>query len=162
MLCSRCSTNLPQGSEFCLKWGQRVTSGADNPALAPVPASVVAGQQPLRAPRKRRIVPWLLVLVLLGAGLWAATSESPIARHLQEFVGWSHVRTIVDAEVSVNTRSFSSYEFTAPPGALKVTVTRNFNASTGSPHNGNTNETAKDHDTGIMEVFDRCRIGGVE
>jgi hypothetical protein len=42
----------------------------------------------------------------------------PVAQQVQEFVRWSHAQTIVDAPVSVNPRSFSSWQFTVPPGAL--------------------------------------------
>jgi len=101
---------------------------------------------------QRRIFPWLLVLFVLGAVLWTTTSESPTAQEVQEFVGWSHAQTIVDAAVSVNPRSFSSCEFTVRPGALKVSVTGDFSVSASSPHNGNINETGKDRDAGI-EVF---------
>jgi hypothetical protein len=151
VLCSLCSTNLPDGSQFCLKCGQPVISTADSAALAPAPASGIARPQPLRVRRQRRIVLWLLVLVLLGAVMWAATSESPAAQQVQEFVRWSHAQTIVDAAVSVNPRSFSSCEFTVPPGALNVSVTGEFSAAAGSPRNGtsNRNESGKDRDPGI-------------
>jgi len=151
VLCSRCSTNLPDGSQFCLKCGQPVISTANSAALAPVPAPGVARPQPLRAQRQSRIVLWLLVLVLLGAVLWAAISESPAAQQVQEFVRWSHAQTIVDAAVSVNPRSFSSREFTVPPGALNVSVTGEFSAAASSPRNGNGkgNESGQDRDTGI-------------
>jgi hypothetical protein len=97
-----------------------------------------------------RIILWLLVLVLLGAVLWAATGESPAAQQVQEFVGWSHAQTIEDAAVSVNPRGFLSYQFTVPSGALNVSVTGEFNAAAGSPRNGNSsNESGKDGDTGI-------------
>jgi hypothetical protein len=151
VLCSLCSTNLPDGSQFCLKCGQPVISTANSAALAPAPASGTARPQPLRARGQRRIVLWLLVLVLLGAVMWAATSESPAAQQVQEFVRWSHAQTIVDAAVSVNPRSFSACEFTVPPGALNVSVTGEFSAAAGSPRNGNgnRNESGKDRDPGI-------------
>ena len=150
MLCSQCSANLPEGSQFCLKCGQPVTSTADSAALAPVPASGLKRPQALRARGQGRIILWLLVLVLLGAVLWAATSERPAAEQVQEFVGWSHAQTIEDAAVSVNPRSFLSYQFTVPSGALNVSVTGEFSAVAGSPRNGNSsNESGKDRDTGI-------------
>jgi hypothetical protein len=150
--CGKCGTNLHRSAQFCLKCGQPVISTADSAALAPVAASGLEGPQPLRARRQGGIILWLLVLVLLGAVLWAATSESPAAQQVQEFVGWSHAQTIEDAEVSVNPRRFLSYEFTVPPGALKVSVTGEFSAAAGPPRNGNSNEGGKDRDTGI-EAF---------
>jgi hypothetical protein len=151
VLCSQCSTTLPDGSQFCLKCGQPVISTANSAARAPVPASGLARLQPLQARRQRRTVLWLLVLVLLGAVLWATTSKGPAAQQVQEFVRWSQAQTIVDSAVSVNPRSFSSCMFTVPPGALDVSVTGEFSAAAGSPRNrnGNSNESAKDRDTGI-------------
>jgi hypothetical protein len=144
--CSKCGTSLHRTAEFCLKCGQPVISTANSAALAPVPA---AQPQPLRAHRQRRIVLWLLVLVLSGAVLWTATSESPAAEQALEFVRSSHAQTIVDAAVSVNPRSFSSSQFTVPPGALNVSVTGEFSAAAANPRNGNSNENGKDRDTGI-------------
>jgi hypothetical protein len=123
---------------------------ANNAAPAP-PSSGLARPQPLQALWQRRIVLWMLVLVLLGAVLWAATSESPAAQQVQEFVGWSHAQTVVDTVVSVNPRSFSSCEFTVPPGALNASVAGDFSVAPGGPRNGyrNGNESGKDRDTGI-------------
>ena len=70
MLCSRCSQNLPDGSQFCLKCGQSVLSATNSAALATTSP----------APRwQRLILLWLLLLTLLGAMLWAVTSEIPAA-----------------------------------------------------------------------------------
>ncbi len=114
-------------------------------------ALATARPEPLRSGRQRRIVPWLLVLVLLGAVLWAATGESPAAQQVQKFVGWSHAQTIIDAPVSAKPRSFWSCEFTVPPGALHVSVTGEFSAAADSLRNGNgsRDESGKDADNGI-------------
>jgi hypothetical protein len=150
--CNRCRTNLPDGSDFCPKCGRRVFSTIDSVALAPAPGSKLARAQRLRAKQRRRVVPWLLVLVVLGAVVWAATSERPSARQVQELVGWSHAQTIVDAAVAVDPRGFSAFEFTVPPGALDVRVAGDFSAAAASLRNTNSKETRKDLDTGI-EAF---------
>ena len=145
MLCSQCSQNLPDGSQFCLKCGQSVLS-ATNSAALPTASP---------APRwQRLILLWLLLLTLLGAMLWAVTSETPAAQEVQEFVRWSHEQTIIDTPVSVNPRSFSSCEFAVPPGALDVSVTGEFSTGPGSPSHGNgsSNDNGKDRDNGI-EAF---------
>lgn len=149
MWCNRCRTNLPDGSDFCPKCGRRVFSTIDSVALAPLPGSELARAQRLRAPRRRRVIPWLLALMVLGAVVWAATSERPSARQVQELVGWSHAQTIVDAAVSVDSRGFSTFEFTVPPGALDVGVAGDFSAIAASPRNRNSKETGKDLDPGI-------------
>ena len=151
MFCSRCSTNLPDGSQFCLKCGQPVMSAANSAAFPTAPTSVSMRRTPLRARQQRRIVVWLFVLVLLGVGLWAATSGGPVAQQVQEFVRWSHAQTILDAPASVTPRSFSSWQFTVPPGALNVSVTGEFSVAVGSPRpgNGSSNDIGKDRDTAI-------------
>jgi len=187
VLCTRCSTNLPDGSQFCLKCGQGVDARAKSVALATIPVeptceecgtslppssefclkcgrpvissglflspAVPAGlesPQASPAPRRPRIVPWLLVLLLLTAMLWMATSETPAALQLQEFVRWSHVETIVDTALALKPGSFSSSEFTVPRGALSVSVAGEFSEAPSSPRKGGkSNESGKDHDTNI-------------
>lgn len=105
----------------------------------------------LRARRRRRILSWSFVPVLLGALLWVATSRSPAAQQVQEFVHWSQVQTIVDAQAAVNPGSFWSHEFTVPPGAMDVSVTGEFAASAVSPRRGTgkSKQNAQDRDNGI-------------
>jgi hypothetical protein len=157
VLCNRCSANLPDGSQFCLKCGQPVPSPENAAALATAPVVLPANVAPVsvapvRTPRPRRITLWILCLVLLGVVVWAANSESPSAQQVQEFVRWSHAQTIVDTSVSVNPHGFSSSKFTVPQGALNVTVTGDFSA-TASPRDGNENRSSKesknDHDPNI-------------
>jgi len=125
-------------------------SAADSVALAIAEAKALA----LRGRKQRRILLWLFVLALLGVALWAATSQSPAAQEVQEFVHWSQAQTIVDSPLPVNPRSFSSREFTVPPGALDVSVTGEFTASANRLHrgNGSNNESGKDRDNGV-EVY---------
>jgi ribosomal protein L40E len=146
--CVTCGASLPPTAAFCLKCGKPAPSTGNLEALATVLAECMAF---LRARRQRRILVWAFVLVLLGAVLWAVTGESPAAQEVQEFVHWSQAQTVVDASVSVNPRSFSSHEFTVPPGALDVTVTGEFSASPVGPRHGkgNGNESGKDADNGI-------------
>ena len=151
-VCSKCGTIVPQSAEFCQNCGQPVISTANRMTLAPVSASEIAALPPWPARRQRRVVPLLLlVLVLLGAVLWALTSKGPAAQQVQEFVHWSQEQTIIDSSISVNPHSFSPHMFTVPPGALDVSVNGEFSALATSPHNrsGNVNESVKDHDPGI-------------
>jgi RNA polymerase subunit RPABC4/transcription elongation factor Spt4 len=148
--CGHCGKGLPPAAAFCPQCGRPVMSAANSVALAIAEAKSLA----LRARRKRRILLWLFVLALFGVALWAATSQSPEAEEVQEFVHLSQAQTIVDAPVPVNPRSFSSREFTVPPGALDVSVTGEFTASANSPRrsNGRDNGGGKDHDNGV-EVY---------
>lgn len=187
MFCSWCGTKLPDGSQFCLKCGQKAGAAPDNTSVATIPARSACSKcgtrlpsdisscpkcgQPvmaaansaamasavadamalLRARRQGRILLWSFVPVLLGALLWVATSQSPAAQEVQEFVHWSQAQTIVDAQAAVNPHSVWSHEFTVPPGALDVSVSGEFTALPNSPRQGNSRGTGsgKDHDSGI-------------
>jgi hypothetical protein len=90
-----------------------------------------------------------LILALLGALVWAATSESPTAQQAQELVSWSHEQTIVDTSILVKAGSFSASTFTVPPGALKVSVNGEFSAVVTDPRGNGNKESGKDGDAGI-------------
>jgi hypothetical protein len=117
-------------------------------ALASAVADAVAL---LRVRRRRRILMWSFVPVLLVGFLWLATSRRPAAQEVQEFVHWSQVQTIVDGQAAINPGSFWSHEFTVPPGALDVSITGEFSASAVSPQRSTNknNKTGKDRDNGI-------------
>jgi len=91
------------------------------------------------------VVPWLVIVVLLGALLWVGTSESPAAQRVQEFVRSSHEQTILDAPIAVGQHSFFSTKFTVPAGALNVSVAGNFGvaADTGSESSRSRNPEGK-------------------
>jgi len=146
--CAKCGTSLPRDALSCPKCGQPATSTASAEALASAVADASAF---LRARRQRRILRWSFVAVLFAALLWLATSRSPAAQEVQEFVHWSQVQTIVDGQAGVNPGSFWSHEFTVPPGALDVSVTGEFSSSVVTPRRANSksNQTAKDRDNGI-------------
>jgi hypothetical protein len=96
------------------------------------------------------MIPWLLLLALLGAMLWLATSETPSAQQMQEFVRWSHTETIVDTVLSVNPRSFYSCEFTVPRSARSISIAGEFSETPGTVRkSGKSNESGKDRDTAI-------------
>jgi len=146
VLCSRCGTNLPDGSQFCLKCGERVPSPVNGAALATVPVAA-----PAKKPRLGRILLGVLLAVSLAAIMWAGTSESPEAQQVQEFVRWSHAETIVDTNVPVNPHGFSSSKFAVPQGALNVRITGDFGASSlrDGYENRGTKEIKNDRDPGI-------------
>ncbi len=92
---------------------------------------------------------WLLIVPLLGAVLWVAMSQGPAAQ-VQELVHWSHSETIVDAALSVNPRSFSSFKFSVPAGTQSISITGEFSAAPDTPRKaGNRNATGKDRDADI-------------
>jgi hypothetical protein len=149
-LCANCGKRLPPTGAFCLHCGRPVESQANRVSVAINEARTFA----VRARRQRRVVILLSGLVLLGVALWVAIGRGPAAGEVQEFVRWSQAQTIVDASVPLNPRSFSSHEFTIPPGALDVIVDGEFAASPGSQRHtiGSKNEGGKDPDDRI-EVY---------
>jgi hypothetical protein len=66
---------------------------------------------------------------LLGAILWAATSESPFAQGIQEIVGWKHDQTILDTPFSVTAHNFRYYKFDLPEGSMNVSILGQFTSS---------------------------------
>lgn len=148
--CDQCGATLSPTAEFCRMCGRPVIAPANGSDLPSVLPPGFEPLQPLPVRRPHQIVAWVLVLLFLGAVLWAATSETPEAQQVQEFVHWAHTQTVVDAALSVNPGSFSSSEFTVPPGALSVSLAGEFSETPGSPRKREKSHgTGKDGDTGI-------------
>ena len=110
--CSKCGASLPEEAQFCLKCGKPVSSPPKTPAVVEVPAP--AEVTPPR--RKRRVLLWLLLAILVGVILWAVTSDSTGAQQVQEFVGWKQDRPILDSAFSVGPHTFRYYKFALPEG----------------------------------------------
>lgn len=149
MLCSRCSTNLPEGSQFCLKCGQSLAVASAPLALASSNPTVLTTVSTSRAQPQLAHSSWrpriLLLpfgLALLAAALWVGTSESPTAQQVQEFLRWSHAETVVDKPISIAPRSSASCKFTIPQGALNVSLAGQFSV-TASPRSGKQNRESK-------------------
>jgi hypothetical protein len=72
---------------------------------------------------------WVLLGLLLGSILWAATSDNPFAQGVQELVGWKHDQTILETPFSVSARNFRYYKFDLPEGSTNVSIVGQFTAS---------------------------------
>ncbi len=133
MLCSKCAEFLPDDARFCLQCGQAV----DRTAVTAAPASKSPASkrttQPAR-PRKPRSPIWVFLLLLLVAIWWAASSDNTVAQQFRDLASGAHTEAITEKSFVVGPRSFSSYKFTVPSGAVNVSVSGQFNA-TGSPEN---------------------------
>lgn len=125
LACSKCGAELPPEAQFCLQCGKPVRVQAK---AAPSPKPAAAAPAP-QTRRKRHIVLWtVLAIVLLGV-VWAGTSESPMAQSIQDLVGWKHDQTILDKPFTVGPRTFRYYKFALPPGSLNVAMVGQFTAS---------------------------------
>jgi ribosomal protein L40E len=144
LFCSKCSTELPDESQFCLKCGQPVAIPGVGAAVAVAGncAAAAAAPAPVPMPKlvRRRSKPktaiWLIVL-MLPAIAWVVLSNNSAAQELREFIIMSHTETIIEDTFPVRPRSFSSFKFTVPPGAIHVSVNGQFSTSRGSNNENN-------------------------
>jgi hypothetical protein len=95
--------------------------------------------------RTRRLVISLFLLVVLGAVVWVVASESPVAQGIQEFVGWKHDQTVVDAPFSIFPRGFRYYKFALPEGSVNVDIIGQFSVTGEAPKPGSAK--GKDNDS---------------
>jgi ribosomal protein L40E len=192
VVCSKCAASLPDGSEFCLKCGQRVNPSATATAAvatglacskcgaplaegaqvcpkcgkptsitakeASTPVEVIPPLAPVRR-RKRRVVPWVLLAIVVAAVVWVAASDNPYAQGVQELVGWKHDQTILDAPFSVGAHTFRYYKFNLPEGSVNVAIVGQFAASMDASKNnrsGNDNNMDNKKDSSAengIEVY---------
>jgi hypothetical protein len=147
--CSKCGATLPDEAQFCLKCGKAV-------ALPPkVPVKVDPPTVNVVAPpiKKRRIMLWVLLGLLLGAILWAASSDSPFAQGIQELVGWKHDQTILEAPFSVTARNFRYYKFDLPEGSMNVSILGQFTSSAEKKSAAAKPKDGADGDDNDVEVY---------
>lgn len=123
--CSQCGASLPDEALYCLKCGKPVSQPPKEPVRVEAP---VVSMAPPRI-RMRRIVLWVFVGLILGAILWAATSDSPFAQGIQELVGWKHDQTVIETPFSVSAHNFRYYKFDLPEGSMNVSVIGQFTAA---------------------------------
>ena len=125
--CSKCGASLPDEAQFCLKCGKPVSSPAVNSPLNDSTVVEVIPRAKLPQPkRKRRVILWILLVVLVGVVVWAVTSDSSGAQQLQEFVGLKQDRVILDSSFSVGPHTFLYYKFALPEGSVNVAVVGQF------------------------------------
>jgi ribosomal protein L40E len=147
--CSKCGATLPDEAQFCLKCGKPVSLPPkervkiDEPIVEFAPPRLKMG----------RLVLWVVVGVFLGAILWAATSESPFAQTIQEFVGWKHDQTILDTPFSVTGRNFRYYKFDLPEGSMNVSIVGQFTSSSGERKTAAMKSASADGDDNEVEAY---------
>lgn len=147
--CSKCGATLPDEAQFCLKCGKPVSLPLKEPVKMEEP---VVELGPPRV-KKRRIVLWVLLGLLLGAILWAATSENPFAQGVQELVGWKHDQTILETPFSVTARNFRYYKFDLPEGSTNVSIVGQFTASTTEKKAGSAKPNPGETEDTDVEVY---------
>jgi hypothetical protein len=138
--CSACGASLPDEAQFCLKCGKPVSSPPKSPAVVEeTPRAEIQ-----RPRRKRRVLVWTLLAILVGVILWVLNSDSQGAQQVQEFVGWKQDRSILDSAFSVGPHNFRYYKFALPEGSVNVTVVGQFKSAADSPSIANRKNQASD------------------
>lgn len=158
LACSKCGATLPEEAQFCSKCGKPVSLPAKT---ATIPEPAAAGQvipSPVPRPKhKLRLVLGSVLALLLVATLWAATSDSPYAQGIQDFVGWKHYQTILQTPFSVSAHNFRYYKFSLPPGSMNVSIVGQFSSlSDGNKNRGDRKSADKDNgdkDADSIEVY---------
>jgi zinc-ribbon domain len=131
-VCSSCGTRLPDGSQFCLQCGQFVSP---DPNVLIVDAERISPPaKPRKTGSKRRIVAGAFLLAFAAAASWLAMSDAGPAQQLREDIIGYREQNIADTPLLVNPRGYSYYKFTVPPGAVKVLISGQFDA-TGASEN---------------------------
>ena len=147
--CSKCGATLPDEAQFCLKCGKPVSLPPKERVKIEEPIIELA---PPRL-KKGRIALGVLLGVCLGAILWAATSESPFAQAVQEFVGWKHDQTILETPFSVSARNFRYYKFDLPEGSMNVSIVGQFTSSSTEKKSPGTKSPAADGEDNDIEGY---------
>jgi hypothetical protein len=148
--CSKCGATLPDEAQFCLICGKPVSSAAKEPMVV----EVIPRAKLPQPKRKRRLLLWILLVVLVGVIAWAVTSDSSGAQQLQEIVGLKQDRVILDSSFSVGPHTFRYYKFALPEGSVNVAVVGQFTCVPDSLGSGNrkdksTKDTEKNSDSSI-------------
>lgn len=147
--CSKCGATLPAEAQFCLKCGKPVSMPLKESVKIEEPVVQLA---PPRV-RKRRIVLWVLLGLLLGGFLWAATSDNPFAQGVQELVGWKHDQTILETPFSVTAHNFRYYKFDLPEGSTNVSIVGQFAVSPAEKKAGSAKANTGETEDSDVEVY---------
>jgi len=118
-----------------------MSSNSATPPLASSPKSPAAPEvSPPTVPqprRKRRVVLWVVLAILVGGVFWVSIIAGPIAQEVRGVLGFKPDRTIVDAAFSVGPHTFRYYKFTVPEGSANVAVVGQFKSAAGSAAGNN-------------------------
>ncbi|HME36364.1 MAG TPA: hypothetical protein VKF84_14100 [Candidatus Sulfotelmatobacter sp.] len=98
------------------------------PKIAPVAEAPPPAEIP-RPRRKRRVVLWVLLALLVGGVFWVVNSDSLVPQQVRELFGVKQDRIIVDSAFSVTPRAFRYYKFSLPEGTANVAAVGQFKST---------------------------------
>ena len=156
--CSGCGAKLADGALFCSRCGKSVSMptrkkgrDADPAQAAPsTPADQAPASQGQSSRWQRRLALWVIVVGILLAVFWAATSDNPLAQGVQELAGWKHDQGIVDNPFSVAAHNIRYYKFALPQGSMRVSIVGEFSVAS-APKPASSKSGAQPDDT--VEVY---------
>ena len=146
--CSQCGETLPDGARYCLKCGKPV---AVSPQYAPV-ATAPAASTNQKIRKKRPLLRWTFLLLLLAAILWVVSSDNPFAQGIQAFAGWKHDQSVLSEPFTVSAHNLRYYKFSLPEGSTNVAIVGEFTAAPASAEVPNTPPPSYPDDSNI-EVY---------
>jgi hypothetical protein len=97
-----------------------------NAATPPPPAQIPS-------PRRKRVVRWVRLAILVAAVLWVSISDNPVAQEMRELAGVKQDQTIVAATFSVGAHTFRYYRFSLPEGTANALVVGEFKSTAANP-----------------------------
>lgn len=147
--CSKCGATLPDEAQFCLNCGKPVALPSKQPVKIERPAVEIAP----RHVKNGRILVSVLLVLLLGAIVWAATSDTPFAQGIQEIVGWKHDQTILDTPFSVTPHNFHYDKFDLPEGSMNISIVGQFTSTADKKTAGAKAKDGADGDDNEIEVY---------
>ena len=80
-------------------------------------------------PRKRRIVLWTFLAILILGMVWTFGSQNPFAQGIRETIGSKPDQLVLNKSFSLPPRGFRYYTFTLPKDSKSVSVVGSFNTS---------------------------------
>jgi ribosomal protein L40E len=151
LACSKCGANLPEEAQFCLKCGKPVSPPAKTATVTDYPAADAPPAELPRPRRKRHIVRWALLAVVVAVIVWLGSSDNPFAQAAQEAAGWKHDQAILDAFFSIRQPPFRYYKIPLAAGSVNVAVVGQFTTAS-EAGSGKERDKNKDQDNTI-EVY---------
>jgi len=114
-----------------------MSSNSATPPRAPSPKSPAAPEVPPpaapRPRRKRRVILWTLLAILVAGVVWVSIGVGLVPLGVRELFGFKPDRIIVDASFSVGPHTFRYYKFSLPEGSANVAVVGQFKSAAQVP-----------------------------
>jgi len=88
-----------------------------------------ASPAPAPPQRKRRLVLWIFLAILVAAIFWVLLSPNPFAQVFREFGGEKPDQVVLEKSFSIPPHGFRYYRFSVPEGSKAVSLVGLFTAS---------------------------------